>query len=320
VPDFIHQAFVTGAATGEFPDGSVPGTIDLASIFHAHSPASFAAAGHHLDIPVLLSQGMADNLFNLNEGWHNFEEVLTANSRSRSIFIGHNGGHALPNALPLGGGGGTPLTGGGGEACSGAILGDSAKNRTDLTIAFLSIAFAGGNPQAALGASRYNLTTPDGVCIRRATLAPDSAVVAGPVVATLAGVGAPLQIAIAAGPLTVAGIPRLAGKLTAAGSDVRGFFGLAVGTTPLDARVVQNNLMPIRANDPFPVGGPTPDPAPSIAAPIDVELPGVAVTVDAGETLYLTVSALSDMFAGFESRVPGVLLLEEALVKLPVVP
>jgi hypothetical protein len=28
----------------------------------------------------------------------------------------------------------------------------------------------------------------------------------------------------------------------------------------------------------------------------------VAVTVDAGETLYLTVSTVSDMFVGFESR------------------
>jgi ABC-2 type transport system ATP-binding protein len=320
VPNFIHQAFVEGLITGEFPDGSVPGTSDLKSVFYAHSPAGFVRAGHSLNIPVLLSQGIPDNLFNLNEGWHNFEEVLTEDARAKSIFIGHNGGHALPNIFPPGGGGGSPLTSGGGDACSGYILGDATKTRTDLTIEFFKIAFAGGNPRTELGASAYNLTTTDGVCVQRSVLTITQDVPVGPIVAAVAGISPPIQIPIATGPMTLAGIPGLGGKLTALGVDVRAFVGLAIGTNPANALVVQNNLLPIRANDPFPFFGPKPDLTQAISQGFGTELPGVAVTVDAGETLYLTVAAVSDMFVGFHSRIPGLLLIDHAVVGLPVLP
>ena len=44
---------------------------------------------------------------------------------------------------------------------------------------------------------------------------------------------------------------------------------------------------------------------------VRIELPAVAVDVPEGQTLYLLVSAVSDTFAGMNSRAPGVVLLDE---------
>ncbi len=57
----------------------------------------------------LFGQGLTDNLFNLNQGWKNFEQALTPGARSRSLLVGYNGGHALPNVLPVGTTGGRRL-------------------------------------------------------------------------------------------------------------------------------------------------------------------------------------------------------------------
>ena len=86
------------------------------------------------------------------------------------------------------------------------------------------------------------------------------------------------------------------------------FLALSVGTSPLDARIVQNNMLPIREN----------------GIVIDkprrgVELPSVAVDVPAGQTLFLTVSPISDMSAGFGSRVVGAMTMKDVVVHLPVV-
>ena len=49
-----------------------------------------------------------------------------------------------------------------------------------------------------------------------------------------------------------------------------------------------------------------------------IELPSVAVDVPAGQTLFLTVSPISDMYAGFGSRVVGAMTLRGVKVHLPV--
>jgi ABC-2 type transport system ATP-binding protein len=52
-----------------------------------------------------------------------------------------------------------------------------------------------------------------------------------------------------------------------------------------------------------------------------IELPGIAVEVPEGQSAYLTVSPVSDMFFGHGStRTPGVVGLEDITVNLPVVP
>jgi hypothetical protein len=127
---------------------------------------------------------------------------------------------------------------------------------------------------------------------------------AGAAIAT-AGVGAPLQYEVAEGPLTITGVPKLKGLVTSAGLDNRAFFGLSVGTSPADATVIQNNLMPLRQI------------LPGADMPFDIELPGVAVTVPEGESLFLTVSPLSDMYFGHATRGPGGLVLSDVKLTLP---
>ncbi|MGH2736219.1 MAG: alpha/beta hydrolase family protein [Actinomycetota bacterium] len=299
VPQFIHEAFAWGTATGQWPDGTlygqeVDGAPDLDSVFHEHSPVAFAERGIRIDIPVLLRQGTSDNLFNLNQGLHIFDEALTDGAREQSYLVGYNGGHALPNVLP-------PGTAAGDDACSPGGF-------TELTIEFFRRVFAGETTDGLLPAS-YNLTTAGGdKCLHLDEFGASSLDVdplgTGNVVSTT-GLGAPLHLPVAEGPLTVAGIPRLAGAVTALGLDSRAFFGLSVGTSPADALVIQNNLMPLR------------EPLPVTDAPFDIELPGVAVEVPEGQSLFLTISPASDMYIEHGTKPAGALVLSGLSLTLP---
>ena len=127
------------------------------------------------------------------------------------------------------------------------------------------------------------------------------------VVATSEAAGAPVSYELAKGPIRVAGTPYLDGTMYAAGANNRAFYGLAIGTTPADATLVQGNVLPV--NELLPVAG----------AARHIELPSVAVDVPAGKSLFLMASAFSDMFAGMGSRTPGAIVLQNAVVHLPVV-
>jgi hypothetical protein len=91
------------------------------------------------------------------------------------------------------------------------------------------------------------------------------------------------------------------------GVDNRVFVALSIGTTAADARIVQNQVQPLR------VAGTTP------GASVHLELPSVAVAVPKGQALFLTVSPVSDMFALHGSRTPGLMALSDVRVRLPVV-
>lgn len=305
VPDFIHRGYLWSAATGQWPDGTLygqplPEVPDLDRIFHRHSPVAFVEKGIRLDVPVLLRQGASDNLFPLNEGLYIFERALTPRARRQSYFVSYNGGHALPNALPPG----EPLAaelGTGTDACT--------KDFTATTIAFFTRVFAGKSTRGVLPA-RYNLTTLAGDrCLRLDGLKAAKPMEVDPtgagVLALPAGAGAPLQIPLAQGPLTLAGIPVLAGKLTSAGLDTRLFFGLAVGNTPADARVIDNNLMPLRQVMPVQ------------DERFAIELAGVVAEVPEGSSLFLTVTPVSDLFFGHGSRLPGAVVLSDVRLRLP---
>ncbi len=109
---------------------------------------------------------------------------------------------------------------------------------------------------------------------------------------------------MADGPITVAGSVRLSARVTSLAPDSRAFFALSVGTTPADARIVQNNTMPLReANIVH-------------RAKRSIDLPAVAVDVPAGKRLFLTVSTVADMFMGQSSRDPGVLQLDQVKLEL----
>jgi ABC-2 type transport system ATP-binding protein len=57
---------------------------------------------------------------------------------------------------------------------------------------------------------------------------------------------------------------------------------------------------------------------PTVGEKIDVELPGIAIDVPAGMNLYLTVTPIASEFLG-TSRLPGVVIVRHAVVRLPVV-
>jgi ABC-2 type transport system ATP-binding protein len=293
-PTELQAGSVYGMATGQWPGTGNP-VADLDAFFLKNGPAWHASQGRQLDIPVLLGQGVTDNLFNLNQALKNFDSALTQDARSRSILIGYNGGHALPNVLPAG-------YGTSGDPCSVAL---GSKDFKALSQRFLRENLR-GEQTGLTGFGRYHLANVDAAsCMTVDSVLPTRTFELG-TVATTTGAGPAVAHELAAGPLRVAGQPTLEALVTAAGVENRAFFALSVGTTPATARVVANNVMPLR--EPLPVQG----------SARTVELPAVAVDVPAGQFLYLTVSPLSDMYVAHGSRTPGAMLLEQTKVHVPV--
>ena len=284
-----------GAATGMWPDGSVPGVPNMDKFFEKNGPRWNVEQGRKLNIPMLFGQGVTDTLFPLNQGLQNWAKAITAKARKHSIFIGYNGGHVLPNAFPY-----TPAVTG--DPCSKQLAGGSF---SDLALRFF-IEKLKHRDTGLRGYGKLHLATAGNTCTTVTSVSPNLTKSIG-VVATPQAVGATLSFPIANVPLSIAGTSYLDGTLTAAGVNNRAFFGLAVGTSPADAQLVQGNVLPI--NELLPVAGEA----------RRIELPSVAVDVPKGQTLYLLVTAVSDAFPGFGSRTPGAMVLQDAKVRLPVV-
>ncbi|HWH29347.1 MAG TPA: hypothetical protein VNU26_10355, partial [Mycobacteriales bacterium] len=129
---------------------------------------------------------------------------------------------------------------------------------------------------------------------------------AGTVTTPVAVAGAPQYVPLASGPLTVAGTPFVDAAVTTTSPDARAFFALAVGTSPADARVAHHNLLPHREIDP--VSG----------QQRTIELPAVSLEVPEGDQLFLVVAPSAEMFGAHTSRVPGLMTLDAASVRVPV--
>jgi ABC-2 type transport system ATP-binding protein len=298
LPQHVHEGFVYGASTGQWPDGTVPGIANLEERFFQNGPSGFVVDGHRLDVPTLITQGFSDNLFNGNEGWHNFERTLTPEAREQSLFLGYNGGHALPNVLPAGVAGST-------NACEDDVSG--------LRLDFFESAMDEQRNPADLKPSTYSLSTLGDTCVHLDVLDDTTPVEAGDLAVggrtvTTTGLGLPQHRELLTGPATVAGVPHLHADVTSVGVEQRVFFALSVGTSPLDARVVQNNMMPLREQ------------LPVVDEPRTVELPALAIELEEGESLFLTASPMSDMSFGHGSlRTPGIVSLENVVVDVPLV-
>lgn len=291
----VYQALAEGTATGRWPDGSVPGTEDMVSFFRKNGPRWHVQHHRRLNIPVLFGQGTTDTLFNLQQGLANWRLALTRKARQRSMFIGYNGGHTLPAVLPAG----VDVTS---DPCSRKLAGGDFGR---LTIRFLDEHLR-GRERTLRGYGRLHLATPTGQCVTTRSAAAAKTYDAG-TVATTTAVGVPVTTALVRGPVTVAGTPYLTGKVTALGLENRAFYGLAVGTSPADARLVQNNVLPLR------------EPRPVTGVARRIALPSVAVRVPRGQTLFLLASAVSDTFAAMGSRTPGVVTIADTQAHLPVV-
>jgi pimeloyl-ACP methyl ester carboxylesterase len=295
-----QRGFVEGTATGNYPQY-------MQDFYADNGPAHHIAAGRRLDVPVLVRQGISDNLFNLNQGLKNLTG-LTPEARERSVFVGFHGGHALPAALPRGSQAGAPvaLGGSGSDPCSTVLQGGKG-DFTTLQLRFFDVHLKGAKG-AVPGEGAFALVTPDGGCLQSPRLGADKAFEAGTVTTPVGSAGPAQYVPLGAGPLRVAGTPYVDAKVTTLTPEARAFFALAVGTSPADATVVHSNLLPHR--EPSAVSG--------VARRI--ELPAVAVEVPAGQQLFLVVSPVAEMFTGFSSRVPGVMTLTDAAVRVPVLP
>jgi hypothetical protein len=286
----VHAEIAKAMATGDY-------SPNLHAFFDSNGPAWHVAKGRRLDIPVLIHQGVTDNLFPLGEALKNFQYSLTPRARARSILLGFTGGHAAPSVLPLG-------VSAGADPCVPRL----AKGVTDWKV--LEHRFVVGHlkrlPNTIRGLGRFHLTTADGSCITVDNVMPDRTLRAAPV-SLPTGPGAPQAVELAKGPLTVAGRSFFDGVVTSVGTDNRAFLSLSVGTSAADARIVQNKVQPLRV------------PGTTYGAQCGIELPAVAVVVPKGQSLFLTVSPTSDMFALHGSRAPGLLQLDNIRVRLPVV-
>ena len=285
----VHRGFAEGAATGQWP-------AEMREFFADNGPAFHVAQGRRLDIPVAFGQGATDNLFPLDQGLKNFQNALTDEARARSLFVGYNGGHTLPSALPAG-------FGTAGDPCSKQLLGGSG-SFSDLALQFMKENLKGEAPRLS-GHGLYHLATADAACVTVTSTAATTDYDLGTLVTPTAA-GAPVAHELAAGPLRVAGTPTLDAAVTALGADTRAFLALSVGTSPADAKVVQNNTLPLR------------ELLPVVAGKRTIELPSIAVDVPAGKKLFLTISPAADMFGGHGSRTPGAFLLEDVTVHAPV--
>jgi ABC-2 type transport system ATP-binding protein len=290
--------FVEGSATGNYPEY-------LAEFWADNGPAFHIAEGRRLDVPVLVRQGISDNLFNLNQALKNLD-VLTDAARERSVFVGFHGGHALPAVLPPGSQAGEPVALGqmGTDPCSPALQGGEG-DYVSLQLRFFDVHLKGADGTVP-GENAYALITPDGDCLMTSTLGAEQDFDAGTVTTPVAAAGAPQYVPLGAGPLTVAGTPYLDAAVTTTSPDARAFFALAVGTTPVDARVVHSNLLPHREVEP--VDG----------VERTIELPAVSVEVPEGSQLFLVVTPYAEMFGAHASRVPGLMTLTDATVRVPV--
>jgi pimeloyl-ACP methyl ester carboxylesterase len=295
LPTEALEGTAYGAATGLWPDGTVPGVPNMDEFFEKNGPRWNVEQGRKLDIPVLFGQGVTDTLFPLHQGLQNWAKAITSKARKHSIFVGYNGGHVLPNAFPY-----TPAVSG--DPCSKQLAGGSF---SDLSLRFFTEKLK-HRDTGLTGYGKLHLATAGNTCTTVTSVTPNVTKAVG-AVATPETVGAPLAFPITAGPVRIAGTSYLDGTLYAAGVNNRAFVGLAVGTTPADAQLVQGNVLPI--NELLPVAGES----------RHIELPSVAVDVPKGQTLYLLVTAVSDAFPGFGSRTPGVMVLQDATVRLPVV-
>ena len=296
LPPEVLQGFAQSAVTGTWSDGSVPGTTDLDAFFAKNGPKWQVSQGRRIDVPVLFGQGITDELFPLDQGFKNWTFALTPKARRNSIFVGYNGGHVLPNAFPL-------TVQPTGDPCSAQLSG--GRDFTALTIRFFDT-WLKHKAVRIPGYGRFHLATSGNTCTTTSAITPNRNVEVG-TVATPELASPALAFKVADGPIRVAGTPYLSGSITALGVNNRAFFALGIGTSVADAKIVQGNMLPWASLSP--VSG----------LKTRIELPSVAVDVPAGQSLFVMAAATNDMYAGFASRTPGAVVLEDATVALPLV-
>src|SRR5206468_3397490 len=171
LPQSVLEGFAESAATGTWTDGSIPGTVNLDDFFAKNGPSWQVSQGRHIDVPVLFGQGITDELFPLDQGLKNWASALTSAARAKSIFVGYNGGHVLPNAYPL-------TVQPSDDPCSAELTG--GKNFAALTVMFFN-RYLKHQTVALPGLGQYHLATAGSTCTTTSAVTPNKTVAAGTV-------------------------------------------------------------------------------------------------------------------------------------------
>ena len=100
----VYKALVEGAATGSWPDGSIPATENLAGVLREERPgAGTSRHGRKPRHPGAVRPGHHRlAVQRSSRAWPTGSTAITPRARRQSIFVGYNGGHVLPAVLPQG--------------------------------------------------------------------------------------------------------------------------------------------------------------------------------------------------------------------------
>lgn len=295
----FHVGWTWALGSNMLPEGQAPGIPDLVTPFDEASPKFYP---DDLTIPTFLVQGMTDTLFPLNQAVANYEQIRAAGGDAR--LYAHLGGHVLntaslaPGTLPVEVG----LQGIPGERPCGEM--------TDLEIAWhqthLLNLTADLGPNVCIALEDGRAITADAWPIHDVN---ETITISTPAVVT-APAGAPNLIDTGiAGGTVIAGIPKITGTITAPSADTIVFFSLQIlRTDGLFEHIVNDQVRPLRLNTPA-----------NIAVDFEVDMHGVALELQDGETLYLSISNVEPMYAANSNRVPSAAVLQDMELTLPVV-
>src|SRR5690606_36653371 len=234
LPSDAHTTTVTTALLEALVTGNIP--VSLEKFLERNGPAWHVAQGRKLDVPVLIRQGITDNLFPLDQALKTYDKLLTPQARERSLLIGYYGGHTLPSVVPPGTNDALKALAGGlteSDPCSQELGGSF----NQLRLAFFKRELLGEDVSIP-GLGQYHLATAGGRCQTVTSTEANTTIELGKT-ANLVGVGLPVAVPITSGPITVAGTPTLDAKVTSLALDGRMFLALAVGSSPLNAKIVQ---------------------------------------------------------------------------------
>lgn len=239
---------------------------------------------------VLLTQGVADALFNLNDAYRNYAGLSHGANDVR--LVTHLGGHVIPAP-------GQPLFNPNGPARGSSPCGTVG----DLSIAWMKAKLL-GDAAAAAGIPEIGLAMEDRTCTRLAAWPTGAESVAFPALAAPQGAGSVLA-PLLEGPREVAGI----GTLTAIAYAPAGgrFYASLVA---LDARGTSHVVDDQATGYDLPVG----------CAPcsVSMDLGGVATKLAAGDQLLLRVDGLNEWSATASQRTPAAVALADVTVTVPV--
>lgn len=297
----IHQGFVYAETTNSLPDGSVPGTPDLVTQFHASSAANYPAG---IDIPTLLVQGMPDTLFNFNQAAANYAQIKATGAPVR--LVTHLNGHILNTAGTIGSGA-FPIPIGlqppaGPNPCG---------KYEDVAIAWFQKYLLGQNvdtgPEVCLALDDESVATGSTYPLPGTAMTTfQGGHVHGPVGSS--PLGDRINLGTVDAETVVAGIPTLSGLVTAfpAGGTLYWKLELVDGVSG-ESRILDSQVTPQVI------------PAAALDQPFAISLGGIGARIHPGDIVFLNVATENEQFAHNGGRTPTTLGTENLELKLPVV-